>query len=90
MSPLGEVSRDVWIVGAMLAAGLASAWLARLHEGSPWQTACHRLFFLCLVTVAGLTVVALHLGPGLWIASGATLSVMVITATGDFSSAAES
>jgi len=37
-----------------------------------------------LVLVAGATVAATAMGPGCWLASGGTLSVMVLTVTWDF------
>ena len=84
MLPANELPTDVWVVAGILATGLVSTWLARLNEGSSWQGPYYGFFLLCLVVVAGLTVAALSMGPGHWIASGATLSVMAVAATCDF------
>ena len=68
-------------------AGLLSACLARLGEGSTRQAGCQWLFFGCLSLVGLATMVALAVGPGACLASGTTLTVMVLTATWDFSRA---
>lgn len=82
------VHQSTIILSTLLAAqllGLASAALARLSEGSRYQASGQRLFFASLGLV-GLTIVAaLLLGPGYWLTSGATFSLMVLTATCDFS-----
>lgn len=65
--------------------GLLSAWATRCSEGSAWQAWFHRLFYACLLLVGFATVVAFGVGPGCWISCGATLSVMVVGATCDFS-----
>ena len=67
--------------------GLASACLARIGEGSIRQTSCQRLFFGCMALVGVATVLAMHVGPGACVFSGATLAVMVLTATWDFGGA---
>ena len=79
-----EVSSAFWFLAAVQLVGLASAWLARLSEGSCHQTDCQCLFLGCLGMVGVATVTALWMGPGWWLGSGATLSVMVVTATCDF------
>ncbi|HUY89744.1 MAG TPA: hypothetical protein VMV10_13490 [Pirellulales bacterium] len=67
--------------------GLASACLARIGEGSIRQTSCQRLFLGCLALVGVSTMLAMLVGPGACVASGATLAVMVLTATWDFGGA---
>lgn len=80
-----EASMICWLFGAVQIAGLASAWAARLSQGSPRQASWQRLFFGWLAVVGGATVFALRLGPVCWLASGATLAIMVLIATCDFS-----
>ena len=74
-----------WMLAAIQVLGLASAWFARLSEGSAGQTTCQWLFFCCLTLVGIATITALQLGPGSWLTSGSTLSLMVLAATCDFS-----
>lgn len=64
--------------------GLVSAALARLSEGSAYQASSHRLFLASLAIVGVTTMTALLLSLNYWLTSGATLSVMVLTATCDF------
>ncbi len=76
-----------WILALVEVLGLASAWFARVSEGSPRQALYQRLFFGCLVLVGVAMIPALKLGPGCWFSSGATLSLMILAATFDASSA---
>ena len=69
------------------ALGLASACLARIGEGSIRQTSCQRLFLGCMALVGVSTMFSMFVGPGACVASGATLAVMVLTATWDFGGA---
>lgn len=78
-----EGSNIVFLFSLIQAAGLASAWLARLSEGSAHQAPCHWLFFGLLAAVGATIMVSIALGTG-WLASGATLSVMVLAAIWDF------
>jgi hypothetical protein len=64
-------------------AGLASAWLARMSEGSPHQAPCQWLFCALLAVVGATAMFSIALGTG-WLASGGTLSVMVLAAIWDF------
>ncbi len=86
-----EPSFLVWSLGVIQILGLASAWLARLSEGSAGQASCQRLFFACLALVALTTMASIALSPTpkYWLASGATLSVMILAAIWDFSPRAE-
>jgi hypothetical protein len=79
-----EVSLLVWCVAGIQIAGVASAWLARLTEGSPKQSPCQWLFVALLFAVGAITMLTIALGPRYWLASGATLSVMVLGAIWDF------
>lgn len=74
-----------WLLGAVLLSGLTTAWVTRLSEGSCRQTSCQRLFLGSLAVVGLTTIVSVGLGPGCWLASGATLTLMVLTVTCDFS-----
>ncbi len=74
-----------WILGLVPLAGLASAWLTRVSEGSERQTWCQWLFVVCLGAVGLETIISLELGIGLWFLSGTVLSLMVLAATCDVS-----
>jgi hypothetical protein len=77
----------IYVLAIIQTIGLASACLARMGEGSIRQASCQRLFLGCLAMVGVSTMLALHVGPGACIGSGATLAVMVLTATWDFGGA---
>jgi hypothetical protein len=79
-----ESTSFVWALGIMQVVGLASAWLARLYEGSRGQAHCHRLFFGCLALTGLATMLAAELGPRYLLFSCITLSVMVLVAVWDF------
>lgn len=65
--------------------GLLAACLARRSEGSPHQTVCQYLFLGLLLLVGAVAVgSAAFLGPGWWLSSGTTLSVMTLGATAEF------
>jgi hypothetical protein len=73
----------LWPFMAIQLFGLLSAFAARLGEGHRWQTISHWSFLIALPLMGVATVVALVLGPGLWLACAASLSVMVLTAVSD-------
>jgi uncharacterized membrane protein len=79
-----ETSFLLWSLGFIQIAGLVSAWLARLSEGSRSQASCQCLFLALLGLVGLSTMASLALGPRYWLACGATLSVMVLGAIWDF------
>jgi hypothetical protein len=79
-----EASLLLWGLGSIQVAGLISAWLARLSEGSRRQACCQRLFFGCLGLIGLTTMASLALGPKYWLPSGMTLSIMVVGAVWDF------
>ncbi len=74
----------MWVLGIVQVAGLVSAWLARLSEGSANQASCHRLFFACLGVIGAATMLSVALGPRYLLISCITLSVMVLVAIWDF------
>jgi hypothetical protein len=79
-----ETSSLIWGLGFLQIAGLLSAWLARLSEGSRGQASCHRLFFGCLALIGLASMAAVSLGPRYLRVSCMTLSVMVLVAVWDF------
>ena len=58
-------STFVWALAIVQIAGLVSAPLARLSEGSRGQVPCHWLFLGCLAAIGLATMLAVHLGPRL-------------------------
>ncbi len=84
-----EVAAIGWLFVAVQVLGLISALIARLATGSSRQTACYGAFLGCLTLVAGVTLVSPGLGLGPWLASSATLSLMILTVTCDFSRSAQ-
>jgi len=78
-SSLGTV-----LLATTLVSGLVSAAMVRITEGSPRQSATQCLFLACLGLVALATTVSLTLGPGYWLASGTSFSVMVLAGACEF------
>jgi hypothetical protein len=79
-----ESSLFAWTLGIIQIVGLASAWLARLSEGSPRQASCQRIFFACLGLIGLATMLSVTLGPRYWITTCTTLAVMVVGTIWDF------
>jgi len=75
----------VFVVGtlAVVLSGLTGLVAARLGARANESARCHLLFYTCLGVVSATTMVCLGLGSIHWLASGATLSVMVVGATLD-------
>ena len=73
----------VWSVVGIQLVGLASVWLARASEGLTLQKPFQWLLLACLALVGGATMLSVSMGPGFWLTSGATLSVMVVAALFD-------
>ena len=74
-----------WSLGLVQLIGLTSALGARLSFGTTAQHAYQRFFFACLVLMGVVTMGSLYLlGPGYWLFSAATLSVMILLVTCDF------
>lgn len=82
-----EPAALIYALAIIQVLGLASACLARIGEGSIRQASCQRLFLGCLALVGASTMLAMQVGPGTCVTSGATLAVMVLTATWDFGGA---
>jgi hypothetical protein len=74
----------VCLLGGIQLLGLTSAAVTRLSEGSSRQKSGQRLFLACLGLMGAATVVSIFLGPGCWLSSGTTFSLMVLGATCDF------
>lgn len=77
----------VWYLAVVLVVSQASAWAARLSEGSRLQTLAQRLFFACLALVGASTMISLWWGPGCCVLSGFSLAGMAVVATWDLGSA---
>ena len=73
-----------WVMLGVQMLGLGSAWLTRRSEGSPLESTVQALFVLALILVGMVTIVAIGLGPGCWLASGTTLSLMVVGVVCEF------
>lgn len=73
------------VISVVQVCGLVSAALARITEGRRWQELFQRMFLALLVIVAFTTVLNVWNAPQQWMASATTLTVMVVTATCDFS-----
>ena len=65
----------------ILVLGLVSAWAARVGRGPWWQW----LLFGSMALVGGSTILALFLGPGMWLVSAGTLATMILVTTCDLS-----
>jgi hypothetical protein len=63
---------------------IGCAWGTRLSAGSRAESAMQAVFFAALLLVGLTACVCQHLDHGLWIPSGITLIVMVLTAVSDF------
>jgi len=80
-----EASVDLyWVLGSLQVLGLLTAWMARVSEGSRWQSLFQHVFLGGLILMGGASVVSLDLGSGCWLTCGTTLSLMVLMATCDF------
>jgi len=76
-----------WIAVSVFLLGLASVVLMRLAGGQTQHLYCwHCLFYMALLGLGLLTVVAVGVGNGAWMTSGAAMSVITIGATVDFDS----
>jgi undecaprenyl pyrophosphate phosphatase UppP len=75
---------DTWFLAVLMVGGLLCGWLARVSEGSRWQTCFQRVFFSSLAVVGMITVAALWVGPGYCLSAGTTMAVMSLVATWDF------
>jgi uncharacterized membrane protein len=64
--------------------GLVSACVVRRTEGSRHQVTCQCVFLGSMIGVGTLTLTTVALGPGRWLAPGATLAVMAVVSLLDF------
>ncbi len=85
-----DSSTVLWLFIGAQVLGVFSAWFARLSEGSPRQQVIHWLFFGILSLMGVITILALSIGPGCWIACSTTLAFMILTVTCDFRQSQES
>ena len=72
-----------WILVHFL--GLAAAWMVRIHAHRRSEGLAQLAFFACMPVVALATVVGQQLCLTIWPLSAATLAVMIVLATADFS-----
>jgi hypothetical protein len=78
-----ESSSFAWVFGIVQVVGLASAWMARLSEGSANQSSCHRLFFGLLGAIGLMTMLSVTLGPRYLLVACFTIAAMVLVAVWD-------
>jgi hypothetical protein len=71
-------------LGVIQVLGLVSAFATRLSRQSSRRNLSHWVFFGCLAMVAMAAVFTVGKPPGCWLTSGTTLSLMVLTAVGEF------
>ncbi|HEY1603509.1 MAG TPA: hypothetical protein VGG64_28155 [Pirellulales bacterium] len=74
----------LWWLAAIQILGLASAWLARVHQGSHRQPASQWVFLLLMALVGATTLAAALTSPSGSVVCGTTLAVMVLAAVWDF------
>lgn len=82
---MDEQLRQHLLMIAIQSLGVASMVLARVGERSSVRHIAQSVFFTCLMLVGGLTLWAITCGGCCWLSCGATLSVMSVGATVDFS-----
>lgn len=75
-----------WAIIAVMVLGVCSTIAARLAEGTREQSRCQVVFVVCLLLVAVSTLVAMTISNELFLACGATLSLMAVGATLDLRS----
>jgi hypothetical protein len=76
----------LWWLAGVQTLGLASAWFARIHQGSHRQSGSQWLFLTLLALVGATTLAAALTSPAGSVVCGTTLAVMVLTAVWDFDS----
>jgi hypothetical protein len=81
--PYPDGSICVYVLGILQIAGLASAWLARLTEGTSRQHAYQWLFFGFLGLIAAATMASAALDHVHWLTTGTTLGIMMLAAVWD-------
>ncbi len=65
--------------------GLAAAWMVRIHAHRRSEGLAQLVFLACMPMIALATVVGQQLCLTIWPLSAATLAVMIVLATADFS-----
>ncbi|MEQ8791364.1 MAG: hypothetical protein RIC55_34195 [Pirellulaceae bacterium] len=66
---------------------VASVVSVRLAVGVAEQTWCHRLFFVALLALGGITMATVFAGSGHWFSFAATLALMAVGGTLDLGQA---
>ena len=77
-------------LGVVQLLGVISAIATRLGEACPSAKASQWVFLVCLAMVAASTAIMVGAGSCTWLTSGATLSLMVLTAVWDFGASGHS
>jgi len=72
------------LFGVIQVLGLISAFATRISRRSCRRSASHWVFFGCLSLVAMAAILTVGKPPGCWLTSGTTISLMVVTAVGEF------
>jgi len=72
------------LLGVIQVLGLISAFATRISRRSSRRSASQWVFFSCLALVAAAAVLTVGKPPGCWLTSGTTISLMVVTAVGEF------
>jgi hypothetical protein len=75
---------NVWTIFTVQLLGMASAWFARLSEGSTRQVGFQRLFFVSLVAVGLATMASLRFPPPYWVISAVTFTMTIMVVIYDF------
>ncbi len=79
-----DVLCNLWILATIQILGMASAWLARLSQGSANQDRWQRLFFFSLLAVGGATMLSLRLPPACWCVSAVLFTLTILVVVCDF------
>jgi hypothetical protein len=82
-------SSDVLLLGVavlMQILGIAAAISARLSQTPVARKCSYRVFYVSLLAVFAITLLAVHVGHGVWISTGTTLAIMAVGATLDVGS----
>jgi hypothetical protein len=82
--PSAIIADHLWLVIVAQIAGVLSAAMTRISEGSKNQTSFQALFIGTLLAVGLITISGVRLGPAHWMISGTTMAIMLLLATCDF------
>jgi hypothetical protein len=72
------------LLGVIQLLGLISAFATRVSRQSSRRNLSQWVFVVCLGVVAAATLLTVGKPSGCWLTSGTTLSLMVLTAVGEF------